>query len=163
MIRKSTTRPSPAPSDPRCKPGDADALPAIHSVQTQEENEALSLPDDLKDFKFSFYKPPKYFVSLSVPESLYRQLQRYGISRFLEEATAEFNGDLRSLLTASMQFMEARKNRKPMEAICNANGRVRKETLQKIEGIKGSLAGVRGISRAKVLAGLVQMKLNSKK
>jgi hypothetical protein len=128
-----------------------------------QEDEAPSLPDDLKDFKFSFLKPPKYFISLSVPESLYRQLQRYGISRFFEEATAEFNDDLRSLLTASLRFMEARKNRKPMEAICNANGRVRKETLQKIEGIKDALAGVRAMSRAKVLAGLVQIKLNAMK
>lgn len=128
-----------------------------------QEDEAPSLPDDLKDFKFSFLKPPKYFISLSVPESLYRQLQRYGISRIFEEATAEFNGDLRSLLTASLQFMEARKNRKPMEAICNANGRVLKETLQRIEGIKGSLEGIRNMSRAKVLAGLVQLKLNAMK
>jgi hypothetical protein len=59
--------------------------------------------------------------------------------------------------------MEARKNRKPMEAICNANGRVLKESLQKIEGIKESLAGVRAMSRSKVLAGLCQLKLNSKK
>jgi len=163
MTRKSTSQPSPAASDPRCKPGDADALPAVHAAEAQEDDGTLSLPADLKDFKFSFYKPPKYFVSLSVPESLYRQLQRHGISRFLEEATAEFNGDLRSLLTASIQFMETRKNRKPMEAICNANGRVLKETLQKIEGIKDSLAGVRGMSRAKVLAGLVQLKLNAMK
>jgi hypothetical protein len=163
MTRKSTSQPSPAASDPRCKPGDADALPAVRAAEAQEDDGTPPLPADLKDFKFSFFKPPKYFVSLSVPESLYRQLQRYGISRFLEEATAEFNGDLRSLLTASMQFMEARKNRKHMEAICNANGRVLKETLQKIEGIKDSLAGVRGMSRAKVLAGLVQMKLNAMK
>lgn len=128
-----------------------------------QEDEVLALPDDLKDFKFSFLKPPKYFISLSVSESLYRQLQRYGISRFFEEATAEFDGDLRSLLTASLQFMNARKNRKPMEAICNANGRVLKETLQKIEGVKESLAGVRAMSRAKVLAGLVQLKLNAMK
>jgi len=137
-------------------------MPAVHVAQMRED-EATFLPDDLKDFKFSFLKPPKYFISLSVPESLYRQLQHYGISRFFEEATAEFNGDLRSLLSASLQFMEARKNRKPMEAICNANGRVLKETLQKIEGIKESLAGVRGMSRAKVLAGIVQLKLNAMK
>lgn len=124
-------------------------------------DDASALPDDLKDFRFSFLKPPKYFISLSVPDSLYRRLQHYGISRFFEEASAEFDGDLRNLLTASLQFMEARKNRKPMEAISNANGRVLKETLQKIEGIKESLSGVRTMSRAKVLAGLVQMKLNA--
>lgn len=162
MTRKSTSQPSPAAPDPRCKPGASDALPAIPEPQTQEDV-IPPLPDDLKDFRFSFLQPPKFFISLSVSESLYRQLQRYGISRFFEEATAEFDGDLRSLLTASLQFMEARKNRKPMEAICNANGRVLKETLQKIEGIKESLAGVRAMSRAKVLAGLVQMKLNSQK
>jgi hypothetical protein len=119
------------------------------------------LPDDLEGFEFSFLQPPKAFISLSMPESLYRRLQRYGISKFFEESAAEFDGDLRSLLTASLQFMEARRNRKPMEGIANANGRVLKETLQKIEGIKESLAGVRGVSRAKVLAGIVQLKLNN--
>lgn len=162
MTRKAASQPSPVAPDPRCKPGASDALPAIPVGQMQEDG-IPPLPDDLKDFKFSFLKPPKYFISLSVPESLYRQLQRYGISRFFEEATVEFDGDLRSLLTASLQFMEARKNRKPMEAICNANGRVLKETLQRIEGIKESLAGVRAMSRAKVLAGLVQLKLSTRK
>src|SRR6266702_8244123 len=114
MTRKSTSKPPPVASDLRCKPGDADALPVIHGAP-RHEDETPFLPDDLKDFKFSFLKPPKFFISLSVPESLYRQLQHHGISRFFEEATAVFNGDLRSLLTASLQFMEARKNRKPME------------------------------------------------
>jgi hypothetical protein len=160
MTRRSTTQPPPGAPDPRCKPEAAGVLPATQEAQAQE-GDTPHLPDDLKDFKFSFLKPPKYFISLSVPESLYRKLQRYGISRFYEEATAEFEGDLRSLLTASLQFMEARKNRKPMEAICNANGRVVKESLQKIEGIKDSLEGIRNMSRAKVLAGLVQLKLNA--
>lgn len=137
-------------------------MPAVHGAPRQGD-EAPPLPDDLKDFKFSFLKPPKYFISLSVPDSLYRRLQHYGISKFYEEAVAEFDGDLRNLLTASLQFMEARKNRPHMEAITNANGRVLKETLQKVEGIKESLAGVRTMSRAKVLAGLVQLKLNAMK
>jgi hypothetical protein len=120
-----------------------------------------SLPDELQDFTLSFLAPPKSFISLSVPESLYHRLQRYGISRFYEEAVREFDGDLKALLVAALQFIKARKNRKPMEGICNANGRVLKETLHKLEGIKESLAGIRGMSRAKVLAGLVQIKLNT--
>jgi hypothetical protein len=160
MNHQAAPQSRPEASDPRCKPEAADSLPAIPEAQAQEDA-APSLPDDLKDFKFSFLKPPKYFISLSVPDSLYRRLQRYGISRFYEEAVAEFDGDLRSLLTASLQFMEARKNRPHMEAITNANGRVLKETLQKIEGIKESLAGIRNMSRAKVLAGLVRMKLDA--
>jgi len=162
MTRKRQPQPIPAPSDPLCKTGEVDPLRSLLEGKSIED-EYPPLPDDLKDFRLSFLKPPKYFVSLSVPESLYRQLQHYGISRFFEEAAVEFDGDLRSLLTASLQFMEARKNRKPMEAICNANGRVLKETLQKIEGIKDSLAGVRAMSRAKVLAGLVRLKLNRMK
>lgn len=161
-MRKRQSQPMPAASDPRCKPGGADAIPIPPDGHTPEE-EYPPLPDDLKDFRLSFLKPPKYFVSLSVPESLYFRLRRYGISKFYEEAVATFDGDLRSLLTASLEFMEARKNRKPMEAVCNLNGRVVKETLQKIESIKDSLEGIRNMSRAKVLAGLVQLKLNTMK
>lgn len=161
-MRKRQSQPMPAASDLRCKPGAADAIPSPPDGHAPEE-EYPPLPDDLKDFRLSFLKPPKYFISLSVPESLYFRLRRYGISKFYEEAVESFDGDLRSLLTASLQFMEARKNREPMEAVCNLNGRVLKETLQKIEGIKDSLAGVRAMSRAKVLAGLVQIKLNATK
>lgn len=162
MNHQAASQPRPEAPDPRCKPEGADPLQEVQGGHLPED-EAPSLPDDLKDFKFSFLKPPKYFISLSVPDSLYRRLQRYGISRFYEEAVGEFDGDLRSLLTASLQFMEARKNRPHMEAITNANGRVLKETLQKIEGIKESLSGIRNMSRAKVLAGLVQLKLNAMK
>lgn len=162
MTPKRLPKPDLAPSDIRCKPGAGSALPTSEDGHTPED-EYPPLPDDLKAFRLSFLKPPKYFVSLSVPESLYFRLRRYGISKFYEEAVASFDGDLRSLLTASLEFMEARKNRKPMEAVCNLNGRVLKETLQKIEGIKESLEGIRNMSRAKVLAGLVQLKLNTMK
>jgi len=162
MTRKRPSQSSSETSDALCKPGAVDTLQSLQQGQTPAD-EYPSLPDDLKDFRLSFLKPPKYFVSLSVPESLYFRLRRYGISKFYEEAVASFDGDLRSLLTASLEFMEARKNRKPMEAVCNLNGRVVKETLQKIESIKDSLEGIRNISRAKVLAGLVQMKLNAMK
>lgn len=160
MTRANPSQPSLVASDPRCKTVGG-ILSDGQSVPIQE-NAATTLPDDLVDFQYSFLQPPKHFISLSVPESLYRQLQRYGISRFFEEAAAEFDGDLRSLLTASLQFMEARKKRKPMEGISNANGRVLKETLQKIDGIKDRLVDIRNMSRAKVLAGLVQLKLNTK-
>lgn len=162
MTRKRQSQPIPAASDPRCKPGATDPLLGAPDGNVPED-EYPSLPDDLKGFRLSFLKPPKYFISLSVPESLYFRLRRYGISKFYEEAVASFDGDLRSLLTASLEFMEARKNRKPMEAVCNLNGRVVKESLQKIESIKESLEGIRNMSRAKVLAGLVQLKLNAMK
>ena len=162
MTRKRPPQPPTAAPDPRCKPGAAEAIPSPEDGQTPNDKYP-TLPDDLKDFRFSFLKPPKYFISLSVPETLYFRLRHYGISKFYEEAVASFDGDLRSLLTASLVFMEARKNRQPMEAVCNLNGRVVKETLQKIEDIKESLEGIRNMSRAKVLAGLVQLKLNTMK
>lgn len=160
MTRKRQSQPIQAASDPLCKTGAADPLHILQDGHTPED-EYPPLPDDLKDFRLSFLKPPKYFVSLSVPESLYFRLRRYGISKFYEEAVESFDGDLRSLLTASLEFMEARKNRKPLEAVCNLNGRVVKESLEKIESIKDSLEGIRNMSRAKVLAGLVQLKLNA--
>jgi len=162
MTRKRQPQPIPAPSDPLCKAGEGSPLRSLLEGESIAD-EYPPLPDDLKDFRLSFLKPPKYFISLSVPESLYFRLRRYGISKFYEEAVEAFDGDLRSLLTASLEFMEARKNRKPMDAVCNLNGRVVKETLQKIESIKDSLEGIRNMSRAKVLAGLVQLKLNTMK
>ncbi len=128
-----------------------------------EGRKPAPLPDDLKDFTYSFLAPPRFFISVSVPESLYHQLRGYGISRFFEDATNKFDGDLKALVEAALQFIAARKNRKPTEGICNANGRVLKETLQKIEGVQASIAGIKGMSRAKVLAGLVQLKLNAMK
>jgi len=121
------------------------------------------LPDELRGLELSFLAPPKFFVSVSVPEHTYRRLQRYGISKFFEEAVASFDGDLKALVEASLELMKARRDRNPTEAICNANGRVLKSTLQKIESIKDSLAGIRGISRAKVLGGIVRLKLNAMK
>jgi len=121
------------------------------------------LPDELRGLELSFLAPPRFFVSVSVPEHIYRRLQRYGISKFFEEAVASFDGDLKALVEASLELMKARRERNPTEAICNANGRVLRETRQKIESIKDSLAGIRGVSRAKVLAGLVQLKLNALK
>lgn len=120
-----------------------------------------SLPDDLKAFELSFLTPRRYFVSVSVPEHIYRSLQRYGISKFFEEAVDGFDGDLPALLTASLEMINARRQRKPDEAISNCNGRILKETLDRIEEIQNSLIGIKGMSRAKVLAGLVQLKLNA--
>lgn len=173
-------RPKPAPNpDPQ---DELKACAEVWNASPADQNQALNalldrigkdsgnqpveippLPAELQDFTLSFLAPPKSFISLSVPESIYRQLQRYGISRFYEEAVQEFDGDLKALLVAALQFIEARKNRKPLDGICNANGRVLKESMKKIEDIKESLAGIRNISRAKVLAGLVQLKLNARK
>lgn len=148
--------------DAQCKPGAVSSTLAAQVGQAQV-HEHPPLGDDLKGFELSFLAPRRYFVSVSVSEGTYRRLQRYGISLFFEEAVAAFDGNLRNLILASIQLMESRKNRKPDEAICNANGRVLKETLQRIEDLQKSLEGIRGVSRAKVLGGLIQLKLNAMK
>lgn len=157
MTPKPTPKPESEPLDVKRKPD----VEGIAFDPSSPSSSADSLPEDLQEFRFSFLKPPKFFLSLSVPEGLYHQLRRYGISKFYEEAIDAFDGDLRGLLTASLQFMEMRKNRPFLEARCNANGRVVKEHLKKLEDIRASLEGIKNLSRAKVLAGLVQLKLNA--
>lgn len=159
MTQKPPPRPEPDPLNVKGRPH----IQGVALYASNQSPSADNLPEDLREFRFSFLKPPKFFLSLSVPEGLYHQLRRYGISKFYEEAIDAFDGDLRGLLTASLQFMEMRKNRPVLEARCNANGRVIKAHLKKLEDIRASLEGIKNLSRAKVLAGLVQIKLNAMK
>lgn len=123
----------------------------------------LNLHGDIEPLKFVFLNTNRHMVSTSVPDSVYVKLQAYpgGISRFFEDAVAAFDGDLRALVEASVQFVEDRRIRSPEDPVRNASGRVLPGTFEKIQKIHAALAEIRGMSRAKVLAGLMRLKLTS--
>jgi hypothetical protein len=98
-------------------------------------------------------------VGTTVPDPVYFQLLDYpgGISGFYEDAVAKFDGDLESLLRASAQFSEARKRSRQQIPIRSANGRVSAKAHAQILAIEQALKGIRGMSKAKVLAGFIQL------
>jgi hypothetical protein len=68
-----------------------------------------------------------------------------------------FDGNLPALVEAAVQFVKQRKLRASSDPIRTSNGRVYITTLERIQEIEKALASVRGMSRAKVLAGLIQL------
>lgn len=121
------------------------------------------LPDVPKntDIRYVFVSPPKFTVGTTVPEPVYMQLLDYpgAISKCFEDAISSFDGDLDALVSAAAEFSAQRKLARKDTAIRNAVGRVSKAAEMKLKMIEDALAGIRGISRAKVLAGLIHLKL----
>jgi hypothetical protein len=117
---------------------------------------------DGRDLRYIFVSPPKFVVGTTVPDPIYFQLLDYpgGISGFYEDAVAKFDGDVEALLRAAVLFSEIRKRARNTTAIRSANGRVSKGAHDRVLAIEGSLKGIRGISKAKVLAGLIHLYLD---
>jgi len=125
----------------------------------------LVLYGDIESLKYVFVNSQRKLISTSVPDSFLVKIQAYpgGMSRFFEDAVTEFNGDLRALVEASVQFVEERRARAPSDPPRNASVRVLPETFTKIQKVHAALGSIRGMSRAKVLAGLIQLLLNREK
>lgn len=123
----------------------------------------LQLRGDVSGLRDIFANPKRRLVGTLMPESLHDQLRTRpgGISAFYESAIATFDGNLPDLLAAAARFIERRKTRKPQDALISVNGRVSPEAFQRLQSILAALHEVRGVSRAKVLAGLVQLVLNA--
>ena len=119
---------------------------------------------DGRDLRYIFVSPPKFVVGTTVPDPVYFLLLDFpgGISGFYEEAIAKFNGDMEALLRAAAQFSDLRKQSRQTTAIRSANGRVTKGAQEKILSMEASLKGIRGMSKAKILAGLIQLYINTK-
>ena len=116
---------------------------------------------DGSDLRDIFIRPAKFVVGTTVPDPVYFQLLDYpgGISGFFEDSVAKFDLDLEALLKAAAQFADERKCSRQTTAIRAANGRVSKAAHQKITQIEAALKGIRGMSKAKVLAGFIQLYL----
>jgi hypothetical protein len=128
----------------------------------QPKADDLVLHGDIESLKFVFINSQRRLISTSVPDSILAKLQAYpgGVSRFFEDAVSNFDGNLRALVEAAVVFVENRRSRTSEDPARNASGRVSQTTFEKIQKIHAALAGIRGMSRAKVLAGLIQLRID---
>ncbi len=112
----------------------------------------------------AFKDARRSLVGSTVPKSILVQMQEHpgSISGYYEDAVAAFDGDLPALVVAAVRFVRDRKLNAPTDPIHIANGRVHRETFDRIEEIEQALVTVKGMSRAKVIAGLIQLKLDHK-
>jgi hypothetical protein len=153
MVKGKDAPVSGAQGDP-CKP---------LSKQGVEIKAGLPVIPKNPDIRYIFVSPPKFTVGTTVPEPVYMQLLDYpgAISKFFEQAISDFDGDIDALLSAAAVFAVERKQARKDTPIRNAVGRVSKAADMKLKMIEDALTGIRGISRAKVLAGLIRLKLTN--
>ena len=121
----------------------------------------IQLKGDVSGLRDIFATPKRHLVGTLMPESLYNRLRTRpgGMSAFYEEAIAAFDGNLPALLEAAARFIEQRRKRKPLDPLVSVNGRVSDGSFQRLLAILHALQSVRGMSRAKVLAGILQLHL----
>jgi hypothetical protein len=126
---------------------------------------AFHLHGDVKALEFAFTGTRRRLVGTTVPESILHTMQKHpgSISAFFEDSVASFDGDLTALVESAVVFVKNRKMSAASDPICNANGRVYNDTFTRIQEIEMALASVRGMSRAKVIAGLIQLRLSAPK
>ncbi len=126
-----------------------------------QDKESLVLYGDIAEYKYAFVSSQKKLISLSVRDSILVRLQAYpgGVTRFFEDAITEFSGDLRALIEASIKFVDERRTLALDDPARNASVRVHPSTYEKVQKIHAALHEIRGMSRAKVIAGLVNLKL----
>ncbi|HNX37584.1 MAG TPA: hypothetical protein PKI15_04425 [Candidatus Cloacimonadota bacterium] len=124
-------------------------------------SEELVLWGDVSKLTNAFAGQLRRTVSCPVPESVYLKLQQYpgGVSRFIEDAVESFNGDLNALVVAAVDFVNYRKQRAPQDPSRNASGRLLPSSMEKIQMIQAALSSIRGVTRAKIIAGLIQLHL----
>jgi len=153
----------PVPRKPSRLPGAASppCTPTKPEVASKGKP-GFQLHGDVKALEFAFVATRRHLVGTTVPESVYLLMQKHpgSISGFYEDAVAAFDGDLVALVGAAVQFVKERKLRATTDPIRNANGRVYTETYERIQEIEKALATVRGMSRAKVISGLIASFLN---
>lgn len=151
--------PMPPLNAKRCGSQKATSPP---SPTPKPQADDLVLHGNIESLKFVFVTSQRRLISTSVPDSILSRLQAYpgGVSSFFEDAVAAFDGDLRALVEAAVLFVENRRYQTPEDPARNASGRVLPATFEKIQKIHAALVAIRGMSRAKVLAGLIQLKLS---
>ena len=137
----------------------------VNSIGVPECGTELVLHGDIASLTHIFEGSNRKPVSTSVPESIYRKLKKYpgGVSQFYDDAVASFEGALPSLVLAAAKFVEERRLHAPEDPPRNATGRVLPKTYDIIRKIEAALAEIQGMSRAKVIAGLVQLKLSQER
>ena len=149
-IPKPTPSRRTSPPNPRGRA--KDCLPVASEAPFQ-------LTGDLTGLELAFLSSRRHLIGTTVPESVHASMQRYpgGIGGFYEDAVTAFDGDLESLVRAALTFIQDRKRQAARDPSRSANGRVSEGTAKKVSAIQQALAGLKGSSRAKILAGLIQL------
>jgi len=132
-------------------------------AKVPSESGDLVLHGDVTKLTYAFIGHPRRLVTCPIPDSIYTKIQAYpgGVSHFLEDAVASFDGNLEALVEAAVAFVDARRYNASADPPRNASGRIHPTTLIKIQKIQDALSGIRGNSRAKVIAGLIQLHLTN--
>lgn len=153
VVTRKLSKPNEVPATP-CKPSE--------QVPPHRFAKPIDTGYDPEDIRFIFVAPPKFVVGTTVPESVYFTLLDYkgGVSQFYTDAVTNFNGNLEALVTAAALFAVERRRTRQESPIRTANGRVPKEIFHRILELEKALGGIRGMSRAKVLSGLIQLRLD---
>lgn len=125
--------------------------------------EELVLHGDLSGLTYAFVGRPRRLVTCPVPDSIYQRIQNHpgGVGHFIEDAVAAFDGDLNALVNAAVLFVDTRRFRASTDPPRNASARLLPATFAKIQKIHEALAEIRGMSRAKVIAGVIQLYLSN--
>ena len=159
---KQTDRKARVPLQDRndSEPSPSTAPPSAASGEPGFEFDLEPLRDLLDGL--SLIRPPKFPVGTTVPERVYLEILSYrpGISQFIEDAITGFNGDIRTLVEAAAQISAERKTARFDTGVRSISGRVPKAALTRLQGIVGALREIPGMSLAKVLGGLVYLKLS---
>ena len=139
----------------------ANAPKGVPVAKVPSEPGDLVLHGDVSKLTYAFVGNPRRLVTCPIPDSIYVKIQCYpgGTSRFFEDAVASFDGNLEALVEAAVVFVDARRFNASVDPVRNASGRILPATLEKIQKIQDALAAIRGLSRAKVIAGLIQLKI----
>lgn len=146
------------PRKPALLPG---ADPSLCRPDTSKKGGKVppKLHGDIKGLELAFVETRRRLVGTTVPESVFFRMQKHpgSISGFYEDAVSKFDGDLPVLVEAAVQFVKQRKLQAGSDPIRTANGRVYMTTFERIQEIENALVSIKGMSRSKVLAGLLQL------
>jgi len=150
----------PSPDSSACAPANKPTVPAPTPPVPGAEFGFTNYQSVLQGIDLS--RPPKFPVGTTVPERVYREIliSGAGISQFIEDAITGFDGDLRALVEAAGQLDAERKSARFDTGVRSISGRVPKAALTRLQGILVALKGLRGMSLAKVLGGLVLLHLS---
>lgn len=154
MVKKGDAKNVSVPEPTACKPPAKAGSPA----QAGKDSSPFR-PFNLDLQGLNLVRPPKFPVGTTVPERVYLEIlgSRTGISQFLEDAINSFDGDMLALVEAANQLAAERRSARFDTGVRAISGRVSKAAMTRLQEILAALKGVRGMSKAKVLAGLVQL------
>ena len=165
QIRPQPPNPSPnrSPSVRRARalPGNPASPCDQKPTGTGKIGGPLKLTGDVESLRDIFVTPRRRLVGTLAPESVIVVMKAHpgGVSEFYEQAIAAFDGNLPRLVEAAARFITARKQHAPTDVPQIVNGRIQVERFHRLQTILDALKGVRGMSRAKAIAGLIQLRL----